>query len=65
MPEAYRHRFRSHKKTASQTFVEFAREKGVLFDKWCISSNVTDFKTLRELLLLEEFKNCVPEHVVV
>ncbi len=31
--EAYRQRFRSHKKSFSQTFVEFAREKGVLFDK--------------------------------
>ncbi len=65
VPEAYRQRFRSHKKNSSQTFVEFAREKGVLFDKWCISSKVTDFKTLRELILLEEFKNCAPERVVV
>ncbi len=65
VPEAYRQRFRNHKKNSSQTFVEFAREKGVLFDKWCISSKVTDFKTLRELILLEEFKNCAPERVVV
>ncbi len=65
VPEAYRQRFRNHKKISSQTFVEFAREKGVLFDKWCASSKVTDLKTLRELILLEEFKNCVPERVVV
>ncbi len=36
-----------------------------MFDKWCISSKVTDFKTLRELILLEQFKNCVPECVIV
>lgn len=65
VPEAYRQRFRSHKKNFSQTFVEFAREKGALFDKWCTSSKITDFKTLRELILLEEFKNCIPERVVV
>ncbi len=65
VPEAYRQRFRNHKQNSSQTFVEFAREKGVLFDKWCISSKVTDFKTLRELIILEEFKNCAPERVVV
>ncbi len=65
VPEAYRQRFRSHKKSFSQTFVEFAREKGVLFDKWYTSSKITDFKTLRELILLEEFKNCIPERVVV
>ncbi|XP_016388304.1 uncharacterized protein LOC107724040 [Sinocyclocheilus rhinocerous] len=51
VPKAYRQRFRTHKKSSSQTFVEFAREKGVLFDKWCASSKVTDFKTLRELIL--------------
>ncbi len=38
VPEAYRQRFRSHKKLFSQTFVEFAREKHILFDKWCTSS---------------------------
>ncbi len=64
VPEAYRQRFRSHK-IFSQTFVEFAREKGVLFDKWCTSSKISDFQTLRELIILEEFKNCVPERVVV
>ncbi len=65
VPEAYRQRFRNHKKHLGQTFVEFAREKGVLFDKWCASSKATDCKSLRELILLEEFKNCVPERVVV
>ncbi|XP_067230426.1 uncharacterized protein [Chanodichthys erythropterus] len=65
VPEAYRQRFRGDKKNSCQTFVEFAREKGVLFDKWCVSSKVTDFKTLRELILLEEFKNCIPERVIV
>ncbi len=65
VPEAYRQRFRNHQKKSCQTFVEFAREKGVLFDKWCISSKVTDFKTLRELILSEEFNNCAPERVVV
>ncbi|KAL1274401.1 hypothetical protein QQF64_027215 [Cirrhinus molitorella] len=36
--EAYRQRFRSHKKNSSQMFVEFAREKGDLFDKWVAST---------------------------
>ncbi|XP_067255058.1 uncharacterized protein [Chanodichthys erythropterus] len=42
VPEAYRQRFRNHKKVAQQTFVEFAREKGVLFDKWLSTNNVQD-----------------------
>ena len=65
VPEAYRQRFRSMRKSASQTFVEFAREKGILFDRWCLASKATDLGSLRELMLLEEFKNCVPERTVV
>lgn len=44
--EAYRQKFRNHKKSPSQTYVEFAREKGVLFDKWSSSCDATDFNTL-------------------
>ncbi len=65
VPEAYRQRFRKHKKSPTQTFVEFAREKGVLFDKWCTASKASDFDSLRELMLLEEFKGCLSERVVV
>lgn len=37
----------------------------VLFDKWCLSSNVNDFATLLELVLLQEFKKFAPEWCVV
>ncbi len=47
VPEASRQKFRDCVKTAKQTFVEFAREKGNLFDKWC-SSKVSTFEQLRE-----------------
>lgn len=65
VPEAYRQRFRSLKKAPGQTHVEFMREKSTLFDKWCSATKVTDFESLRELILLEEFRNCVPDRVVV
>ncbi|VDI55173.1 Hypothetical predicted protein [Mytilus galloprovincialis] len=60
VPEAYRQKFRSYKKFDSQTYVEFAREKEDLFDKW-LPSKKTDnnFDNLRQLMLLEEFKQCV------
>ena len=45
--------------------MEFAREKESLFDHWCKASKATDCVTLRELPLLEEFKNSLPEHLVV
>ena len=50
VPEAYRQKFRNHKKTQSQSHVEFAREKGTLFDKWSSTCKVDDFNSLRELI---------------
>ena len=63
-PEAYRQKFRGSTKGDTQTYVEFAREKERLFDRWCASMGVEeDFKKLRELMILEEFKNCLPSEV--
>ena len=40
--------------------VEFAREKENLFNKWCAAKEVgQDFKKLKQMVLLEEFKNKV------
>ncbi|KAJ8341895.1 hypothetical protein SKAU_G00341860 [Synaphobranchus kaupii] len=61
VPEVYRQKFRDYRKALAQSFVEFAREKGTLFDKWCAASKATDYSSLRELILLEEFKKCTPE----
>lgn len=65
VPEAYRQKFRKCEKTATQTYVEYAREKSVLFDKWCQASKVQTFDNLRELMLMEEFKNRLPEKIVI
>ena len=59
VPEAYRQKFRNCRKEASQTFVEFARIKEQLFDRWCISKKIKDFDDLRQLVLIEEFKRCI------
>lgn len=37
----------------------------MLFEKWCLSSRVTSLEEIQELILLEEFKNCVPANIVV
>lgn len=34
-----------------------------VFDKWCQASEVTEFGHLRGLIILEEFKNSLPEHI--
>lgn len=63
--EAYLQKFRNFKKALAQTYVEFAREKGILFDKWVTATKVSDLESLRELTLLEDFKNCLPDRVAV
>ena len=64
VPEAYRQKFRNSRKTDSQTYVEFARSKETLFDRWCVSKEVQkDFDKLRQLVLMEEFKNCLPTDI--
>ncbi len=40
-------------------------EKGTLFDRWIKAWKVTDYNSLRELMLIEEFKNCVPERTAL
>ena len=63
-PEAYRQKFRNCQRDISQTFVEFARVKEQLFDRWCHSKKVNmDFEKLRQLTLIEEFKRRIPFHM--
>ena len=63
VPEAYRQKFRRYKKYDSHTYAEFGREKEALFDRWCHSKDITDFGKLRELILMEEFRNCLPDKI--
>ena len=63
VPEAYRQKFRNLRKDDGQSYMEFARQKERLFDDWCQSRNVEDFVALKELILLEEFKNCIHKEI--
>lgn len=65
VPEDYRQKFRGHCKSATQTCVEFARDKETLFDRWCAARGVDDFTSLRELILMEEFKKSLPERMLI
>ena len=60
VPEAYRQKFRNTRKQEGQTFVELAREKERLFDRWAASKEIDgDFQKLKQLMLIEEFKRCI------
>ena len=64
VPEAYRLKFREMKCKEGQTFLEFARQKEALFNRWCTSQQIDNsFEKLKQLILLEEFKSCVPINI--
>ena len=64
VPEAYHQKFRNSIKARNQTYVEFARTKEQLFDRWCSSQKVgNDHDRLRQVVLIEEFKRCIHSDV--
>ena len=61
IPEAYWQKFRDTKCQEGKTYMEFARQKEALFNRWCASQQVgNNYEKLKQLVLLEEFKKCVP-----
>ena len=43
---------------------EFARVQEQMFDRWLSSKNVNeDFKQLRQLVLIEQFKECIHANI--
>lgn len=65
VPEEYRQKFRKYKQFDNQTFVEFSREKEDVFDQWFRSKKLDKNKfNLRQVIVLEEFKDCVPPDLV-
>ncbi|KAG7165014.1 putative SCAN domain-containing protein-like 7, partial [Homarus americanus] len=65
VPEAHRQRFRGLRKKAEQTHLEFARSKREIFSKWLHSKEVSEFDSLIELLLTEQFWRTINEEVAV
>ncbi|KAJ8048188.1 hypothetical protein HOLleu_00394 [Holothuria leucospilota] len=63
VPEAYCQKFRKYRKADTQTYVEFTYQNERHFDRWCASKKVSTFDTLRQLMLVEEFKRCVNDDI--
>lgn len=62
VPESHRQRIRNSDRTADQTFIKFAGEKSLLFDKWCQACTLEE---IRELILVEQLKKCLPDRIVI
>ena len=64
VPEAYRQRFRSWQR-GNKSYMEFARDLSTHFNRWCVAAGVEDYDDLADLIVLEQFKNSVPEQIAV
>ena len=67
VPEYYRQKFRSERKSGDEeTHVEFARKQEQSFDQWLLAKDVdSSFEKLRELVLIEQFRNCTHDDIKV
>ncbi|XP_062382811.1 uncharacterized protein LOC134070456 isoform X1 [Sardina pilchardus] len=65
VPEAYRLRFRNWKKGDKQNYTEVARELKSHFNRWCAAVGVSTFDELCNLIVLEQFRNILPDRIAV
>lgn len=65
VPEAYRQQFRKGRLKSGQTYVDFARQPEILFDKWLWATETYSFQELKHLMVLEQFKNSLNKHLAV
>ena len=63
VPKAYRQRFRTLKRYNKQTHVEFVRELSSQFNRLCSTTAVMTFQGLCDLIMLEQFKDTIPDHI--
>ncbi|KAJ8346623.1 hypothetical protein SKAU_G00280240 [Synaphobranchus kaupii] len=65
VPESYRQRFRNLKRRNGESYLDVGRRLSIAFDRWLAAGKVFDYSELRELMLVEQFKNSVPREVEV
>ncbi|XP_056434939.1 uncharacterized protein LOC130372804 [Gadus chalcogrammus] len=51
------------RRLSDQTNVEFARELRLQCQRWCVACKVESYEELIDLIVLEQFKNTLPERV--
>ena len=66
VPEFYKNKFRNFKKREFDSYTYFAQNMSLLCERWLTAAKVeSDFEKLKELVLLEQFYNSVPNDLKV
>ena len=61
--EVYRHQFRTMRKGGPQSHTEFARDLALQFGRWRRAASAESLDALVDLMLLEQFKNTLPQNI--
>jgi hypothetical protein len=61
--EVYRLRFRGCSKRPTESYADFVHFMSMQFDRWVKSEKVTDFESLKQLILKEQFNDKVPQDI--
>ena len=61
--EAYHQKFRTCKKESNKTYVKFSLTKEQLFDRWCAAEKIGNSHEKIQLILVEEFKQCIDSDI--
>ena len=65
VPEAYRQQFRSLKRKSDESFLELAKRQELVFGRWLASTETITFESVCALVLMEQFKKCVPQPIEI
>uniref|UniRef100_A0A8P4K9M3 SCAN box domain-containing protein n=1 Tax=Dicentrarchus labrax TaxID=13489 RepID=A0A8P4K9M3_DICLA len=63
VPKANRQCFRSWERKKGQTYAECTRDMSTHYRRWLTALQVTTFDELCDLMILEQFKNSLPERI--
>ena len=60
VPQYYNEKFRNFVKLVNDFYTDFYQNLSIWYERWLKSLNITNFDDLREMILLEQYLNCVP-----
>ena len=65
VPEEYRRKFRSYQRLPGESHLDLCRRQSILLTRWLNSSDINSLEDLKELVLMEQFRNCISRDLSV
>ena len=65
VPEEYRRKFRSYQRLPGESHLDLCRRQNILLTRWLNACNIDSMEALKELVLMEQFRNCISRDLSV